>query len=733
MDYNENNNDFLKDDSIIDLNSFSNNSAETQEQPKKLGVFEKIKNYFKLKKFNKASFIKIALSVFLVAVITGCIIAGAFLVYAFNFVDSSMDENLYDLALNFTTTIYVENEKTGEFQEFQRMHGEYNRIWSSDAEGEIPENLKNAYIAIEDKRFKTHKGVDWKRTFSAFANLFFNFYSSNQGGSTITQQLVKNLTGDNSTSPSRKVRECYVNTVAMGGGMYGSEVAANYYFNKSTSELSLNECAALAAIVKAPEQYRPDKNPERNKQRRQTVLNEMLKQGYITTEEHAAAYNEELTIVADKTNLNETEVNSYFVDALYNDVVKGLMEVYGYDEQHAKANFYNGGYKIYATLNPDIQAAMEKVYTDTKYAYKGSDGQLLQGAMVIMDYSGHIKGLVGGIGEKTGNMVLNRATSAVRQPGSTMKPMTAYAPAIEANFITYSSIVEDKDIYKFGTWKPKNWYNNGGYFGDITVEFALEKSCNTIPTMLVQKLTPQRSYDFITQMLGVTTLNKNDIDYSPLGMGGTNGGLTTLEEAAAYATFGNGGVYYKPTTYYKVTDQHDNVILEYEPDPVVAMSEDTATVMNHLLQNVVYGAEGTGAGAGGYVPHMKIYAKTGTSNLDMDCWFTGGTPYYVGSSWCGYDIMKNVAQNYTARVMWSNVMSQVHSKLKAKEFTDSQYATSKYFCTETGELATENCTSRKLGWYRKSNIPVVCTAHPGELYTEKAEEPTETTTTKTTN
>ncbi|MBQ6815683.1 MAG: hypothetical protein IJP26_00425, partial [Clostridia bacterium] len=172
---------------------------------------------------------------------------------------------------------------------------------------------------------------------------------------------------------------------------------------------------------------------------------------------------------------------------------------------------------------------------------------------------------------------------------------------------------------------------------------------------------------------------------------------------------------------------------EYEPDPVVAMSEDTATVMNHLLQNVVYGAEGTGAGAGGYVPHMKIYAKTGTSNLDMDCWFTGGTPYYVGSSWCGYDIMKNVAQNYTARVMWSNVMSQVHSKLKAKEFTDSQYATSKYFCTETGELATENCTSRKLGWYRKSNIPVVCTAHPGELYTEKAEEPTETTTTKTTN
>lgn len=747
MNYNENNRDNLNDtatfnkvdDGIVDLNSFSDTAPKKQVQQENLNFYQKILYKFKNIKFNKASFFKAALTVFLVGVITVCIIAGAFIIYAFNFVDATMDENLYDIALNFTTTIYVEDDKTGNFTEYQRLHGEHNRIWVSDADGEIPENLKNAFIAIEDQRFKTHNGVDWKRTFSAFANLFFHFYSSNQGGSTITQQLVKNLTGDNSTSPSRKVREimrareleikyskevileCYINTVAMAGGMYGSEVASNYYFDKSTKDLTLSECAALAAIVKAPETYRPDKKPEKNKQRRQTVLNKMLELGYITEEEYAAAYDEELNIVANKENLNEVEVNSYFVDALYEDVVKGLMQTYGYDEEHAKENFYNGGYKIYATLDPDIQSAMENVYQDNAYAIKGKDGKLLQGSMVVLDYNGHIKGLVGGIGKKDGNMVFNRATSAFRQPGSTIKPMSAYAPAIEANIITYSTIVSDTDSYQYksgdGTmWKPKNWY--GGHLGDITVEKALEKSVNTIPVMLVEKLTLGHSFDFLTNKLHLTTLNQNDLSsYASLGMGGTNTGVTTLQEAAAFATFGNGGIYYEPTTYYKVTNQRDEVILERSPDPQVALSDDTATVMNHLLQNVVYGEEGTGAGAASSVPHMKLFAKTGTSNDSMNCWFTGGSPYYVASSWCGYDVLQTVKQSSTARQMWCKVMSKIHSGLSAKEFTDSQYSESHYYCTETGLLATEGCTNRKVGWYRKSNLPTLCTTHEGEKAT----------------
>ncbi len=721
MGFDDNNRFDDFEDSIIDLNSFSSvsESSKNNKTPKKKPTNK------------KSAFIKVFLSVFLVGVITACLVAGAFLIYAFTFVDATMEENLDDLALNFTTTIYV-LDNNGNYVEYQRLHGEHNRIWVSDVDNNIPENLKNAFVAIEDKRFESHKGVDWKRTISAFANLFFHFYSSNQGGSTITQQLVKNLTGDNSTSPARKIREimrahyleeryskdtileCYLNTVSMAGGMYGVEVASNYYFDKNTKDLTLNECAALAAIVKAPEQYRPDKKPEKNKERRQTVLYEMMDQGYITKEEYDACCNEELVVVANKENLNETPINSYFVDALIDDVVDGLMKVYGFDRTHASTNFYNGGYKIYATLDPDVQSAIDEVFYDSKYAYQGKDGTFLQGSMTVVDYSGNVLGMAGGIGEKTSNRGFNRAIDAIRQPGSTIKPLSAYAPSIEKDLITYSTLVDDTERY-YGKdqylWKPNNWYNDGGYYGKISVEYALERSCNTIPVMLVDMLGTQTSYDFLTSKLGLNHLNSEDINYSPLGMGGTNGGTTTLEEAAAYAVFGNGGIYHSPNLYYKVCDQDGQVILQSEVNSTIAMSEDTATVMNHLLQNVVYGAEGTARQVKTYVS-SKIFAKTGTSNDDMNFWFTGGTPYCVGSVWCGYDSLQKVSKDDIAKVMWREVMSRIHKDLPVKDFNDSTYAVSKMYCTSSGLLATDACPHKKEGWYKVSNIPTMCTEHP---------------------
>ena len=721
MNFNDNNytdvNGFGSEDNI-DLNSYS--AKNTTNNKNKRG-----KNNKKI--FNKSKMVKAILSIFLICVITGCIVVSAFMIYAFGFVDSTMEEDLNDLKLNFTTTIYVK-DKSGEFVEYQRLHGMYNRIWVADVDGNIPNNLKNAFIAVEDKRFKSHAGVDWKRTFSAFANLFFNFYSTKQGGSTITQQLVKNLTGDDARGPSRKIREimrardlemrfskdvileCYLNTVSMAGGMYGVEVASNYYFGKTTKDLTLSECAALAAIVKAPETYRPDLKPEKNKERRQTVLKLMLDQKLITQAEFDASYNEELTIVADKSRVNELEINSYFVDQLITDVAEGLMEIYDFDEKHAYTNFYNGGYKIYATVIPEVQAAVDEVFYSDKYAYKKNDKQL-QGAMTIMDYEGHIVGMAGGIGKKEGNLVLNRAVKAVRQPGSSIKPLSAYSLGIENDIITYSTIMEDKEIY-YRDWTPNNWYKPK-YLGHITMEFALERSCNTIPVMLVDKLTPQACYDHLILKLGVKNMNKYDINYSPLGMGGTNGGLTTLEEAAAYATFGNGGIYYEPTTFYKVCDQRGNVILENEPQKTIAMGSDTATVMNHLLQNVVYGSQGTGKEIASSVKNMKIFAKTGTSNDDMNCWITAGSPYYVGSVWCGYDTLQKVDQSMVAKYIWRDVMSKAHSGLEAKEFTDSQFAVSKEYCTSSGLLATNSCPSKKTGWYKTSNIPGMCTKHPG--------------------
>ncbi|MBR6743369.1 MAG: transglycosylase domain-containing protein [Clostridia bacterium] len=720
------------DSETFDLNSFSfseSQNVEEVESSENDSETEKKKGF----KFTKATVIKTVLTSFLILVITGCLVAGSFLIYVFAFVDGTMQEDLNNLALNYTTTIYV--EEGDQWVEYQRLHGDNNRIWvdydktlaqKKDAEYDgIPYNLAMAFVAIEDRRFADHDGVDWKRTFGAFLDLVFA--DSNYGGSTITQQLVKNLTDDKERDASRKIREimrarylegkytkevileCYMNTIAMGNGIYGVEVAAEYYFGKQVSELTIAECASLAGITKSPENYRPDTRPEKNKERRNTVLYEMYDQGYITKAEYDEAVATPIEVVADKKILKEKEINSYFVDTLYEDVVNELMRIYNFDRSHAEKNFYNGGYKIYSTLDPKVQAAVEKVFTDDKYALKGKDGQTLQGSITVMDYSGNVLGISGGIGEKTENRGLNRAIMSPRQPGSTMKPIAAYAPAIERDLITYSSIVNDKRI-KYGNWTPNNWY--GGYKGNITVKYALEKSVNTIPVYLVDKLSINDSFDFLTKTLGITTLNEEDRNYSPLGMGGTNGGITTRESAAAYAIFGNGGRYYEPKTFVRIYDQQGELISSKESTPRVALGEDSATVMNKLLQNVVYGPEGTGRGAGSYVAGSELFAKTGTSNNSNDLWFVGGTPYYIASCWAGYDQPQNITRSNIALTMWGAVMSEVHRGLEKKSFEVSDYVKCRLYCKETGLIATDKCPTGSYGWYKTSNMKV-CEKHVG--------------------
>ncbi len=690
--------------------------------------------------------LKIVLAVFMVFVIVACAGAGAAVGYVIMTVDGTMEEDLTALKLNYATTIYAKNED-GVWEEYQRLHGTENRIWvaydkskaeenAEDYEG-IPHNLAMAFVAIEDKRFFDHEGVDWRRTISAFVNMLTNRTTSGYGGSSITQQLVKNLTKDQDRSASRKVREimrarylesnytkevileCYMNTIAMGNGIYGVEVAAEYYFGKSVSELTLSECASLAGITNLPEYYRPDKNPENNKERRNVVLYQMYDQKLITKDEYEAAKAEELKVVGDMSAIKEAPINNYFIDALIDDVVAALMEKYGWEKEHAEANFYNGGYKIYATVDPSVQSAIDSVYSDPKYVLKGDKGDPLQGSMVVMDYSGNVLGLAGGMGEKTENRGLNRATMSPRQPGSTIKPISAYAPAIENNIITYSSIVDDAQVYYNGnTWRPTNWYNS--YKGKVTVKYALEISMNTIPVYLCDKFSLQKSYDFLTKELGIKNLNENDIAYSPLGMGGTNGGLTTLESAAAFAIFGNGGKYYTPITFTEIQDQFGNQIYTQESRMNVAISEDTATIMNKLLQNVVYGSEGTAAGARGFVS-MPMYAKTGTANSTNDIWFVGGTPYCVASSWCGYDTIERIDDAKRARTMWGAVMSKIHKNKPYKTFKTSSQVQCKLYCSETGLLARTGCPINGYGWY-KATGQTYCDAHVGDTIEGTTEE-----------
>ena len=390
--YDNSNNEINSESQSFDLNSFSTQPQNIESSSKKNS--KKPKN-------TKQKVLKLILTCFLIGVITVAIVAGSFLVYAFTMVDGTVDNNLNDLKVNFTTTVYVQDKKDN-WVENQRLHGMYNRIWvdydinaiergDKDYEG-IPANLANAFVAIEDKGFEDHYGVDWKRTFGALLNEFFHFRDK-FGGSTITQQLVKNLTDDREQDAGRKVREimrarywetkyskdvileCYLNTIPMGHGTYGVETAANYYFGKSVNELSIVECACLASITKAPSYYAPDTNPENNKTRRNTVLYEMYDQGYITKEEYDAAVKTELKIDVNENASSNNSINSYFVDALTEQIVNDLIDEYGYTKEKAEDLFYTAGYKIYATVDPEIQATVEKAYLDVaKKAQKSSKG-----------------------------------------------------------------------------------------------------------------------------------------------------------------------------------------------------------------------------------------------------------------------------------------------------------------------------------------------------------------------
>lgn len=629
-------------------------------------------------------------------------------------------DSIKNYELNMTSIIYVKNDD-GNWEEYQRIHGDENRIWV-DIE-QMPKQLIDAFISIEDQRFYQHSGIDWKRTAGAFVNYlpFVDIYSSNQGGSTITQQLIKNITSDNDKSAMRKLREiarafliekmidkttileAYLNTISLGNGICGVQVAANYYFNKEVNQLTLAECASLAAITKNPTAYNPMTKPEGNKNRREDVLFKMYELKKISEKEYVDALTAD--VVIDKTQQQDFEIpiNNYFVDALISDVIDDLSVKYNCSTDMASAMLYNGGYKIYATLDTDIQNTMEKVYINQKkyFAQKSSKDKSVnvQSAMTIMDYKGNVLGIVGGVGEKTVNRGLNRSIDSPRQPGSTMKPLGVYVQAIDNGFASYSTLVEDKPIekyYKDGKKGPKEWY--GYYAGNMTVAKALERSANTIPCWLLKDhIGLDNSYNFLTQKIGLKHLVKEDKNLASLALGGCQYGITTTESAAAYAIFGNGGKYYEPTTYSKILDVNDNVILQ-SGDGEQVIKESTATVMNKMLQNVVYGSQGTGKGIASY-SKMKAFAKTGTSSESKDLWMVAGTPYYIGSVWYGFDQPENVHNGGAAAKVWRDIMFEIHRNLEVKEFELSNEVIEAKYCNITGKLAVPSCYSKSVGFY----------------------------------
>lgn len=668
--------------------------------------------------------------------------------------------------MNLTSTIYYKDSQTGEYVEHLSLHGSENRELVSFEE--IPEDLINATVAIEDETFWTHHGVNWKRTLKGVLLMFTG--GDIQGGSTITQQLIKNFTQYDDVTVKRKILEIfraldfdatysknqimewYLNYIYLGDGCYGVATAAQNYFGKDVSELSLAECASLISITNNPTIYGPNSgvrmtNPEtgvvttgreRNKQRQELVLWKMMDLGMISQEEYEAAVAEELVFTRGENEEKPATIYNWYDEQLITDVMNDLSEKYGYSEQLASDMVTSGGLKIYACVDPEIQAIVEEIYYDrSNLQMTSSSGQEIQSAIVIIDQEGNVVGLAGALGTKERNRGWNYASHSQRQPGSSIKPLSVYAPAIELGFITPASVYDDYPVQLLsGSAWPLN--NPRGYRGLLTVSDAVEVSSNPVAVRVLQEMGAETSFQFMENNFHIDlvdnmTVNgevKNDYGASQLALGGLTKGIRVIDMAAAYSVFPRDGLYIEPRTYSKVTrvleDGKEEVLLENESEPEAVLSSDTAWYMNQMLKKVVN--EGTGTAA--KISGMTVAGKTGTTNSNNDRWFVGYTPYYTAAVWVGYDTPERISTSSgnPAAILWQKVMSKVHEGLENKDFTSASSTKTVKICMDSGLLATEACVNDPRGsravnmTFLEGDAPVencdrhvsveVCTASP---------------------
>lgn len=704
-----------------------------------MNTSEGISNKKKKKSKKKPSKVSLVFfGIFSTIALTALVVVSYVLISVIMYVNGDLVVNLdeYKANQNQTSFIYAYDEN-GDTVEIARLHGEEDRVWV-DLDDMSP-HMANAFIALEDTRFREHHGVDWVRTIGVIVvpdNL-------GQGGSTITQQLIKNYTNKKEVTVVRKyyeilsalnleknydkdtIIEAYLNTLYLGSGCYGVKTASQKYFGKDVSELNAAECAVIASITQAPTKYNPLLNPENNRDRQLYCLKQMYEEhGFLTKEEYDEACAFELIFTNSENYVPKVEenavkeedeeiINSFYVDYVRQCVQRDLMEEYGYSKQQASDKLLYGGLKIYAAVDLSVQETLEDIYVNRKNFpdLESDDGDPVQSAMTIMDYSGRVVAIVGEAGEKSGKLGLNRAANSFRQPGSTIKPLATYAPAIEMNIYNYSSKIKDSAIFINGKRWPHNVDKSYGSGSNVTVEYAIQKSLNTVPARVINyDVGIDNSFEFIRDRFHLSKLDeKEDRTLAPLATGSLTYGTTTVEMAAAYATFGNGGKYYYPYSYYKVTNsQGTEVLLSNEqPKYQQAISEETSDIMCELLQTVdtsYYGKAPT-------VRKFQIMAKTGTTTSDKDRWFCAGTPYYVAAVWVGFDQPESlgVSVNPGGKIFMT-VFDEIHEGLEEKEFPKSDKVIEKRYCRVTGKLAGSNCGSTGKGWYKISSLPAKCTS-----------------------
>ena len=614
----------------------------------------------------------------------------------------------------------------------------------------MPDNLKNAYVAIEDERFYKHSGVDIKRTASAIFNYIIHFGSSSFGGSTITQQLVKNLTGDTSDSIFRKVKEWwqawlletklskeeilegYLNIIYVGPSIYGVDSGAKYYFNKSASELSLEECAFLAGINHSPNSYNPfsdTDNSEKIRNRTITVLDKMKELGYINDSDYNnAVSNVENGLKFKNGNVEEQSdgIYSYHTDALITEITNDIEKKYNISEDFATNYINMAGLTIHSTQDSNIQEETEKEFEKSKYALKSqTGGDSSQAAMVVMDHkTGNVLSCVGALGEKTTSRPFNRATQSVRQTGSSIKPIAILAPAIDKKIITASSVYDDTEKDFENGYHPVD-YNKT--LGKITVRRAVESSQNIPFVEIMEELTPKTSIKYLEKM-GITSLTEND-EGLPLALGGLDKGISPLQMAGAYSTIANDGVYIEPTFYTKIDRKNGSKIIESKQKKTRVFSKEVAYILKSLLTQPVIGSNGTATYC--KISGVDVAAKTGTTDENYDRWLCGFTPYYTAVTWYGFDQNETIDFNgrNPAGLIWANVMARIHTGLKTANFEKPSGVLSRTVCVETGKIATTGCPNTYTEYFLWFTTPDICDKHTG---TEIKDEPSENKTNNST-
>lgn len=694
--------------------------------------------------------------ILMVAVITLTIVGSALTVFVVNLMDDTSEVKLDDISSSYTTYIYAKQGEDWIVYDMISNEGE-KRVWANLEQ--IPQFVRDAFICSEDERFNSHDGVDFFGI--AVAAMEIVTGQSRRGASTITQQTIKNITGDDDVDGTegyeRKIREiyravqlekeyskddileAYLNIVPLDQNIYGVQAAANYYFNKDVSQLTIGEAACIAAITKSPYANNPIRYPENNYERRKYILDKMLENGAISSEEYEEALNQELELVGsmmytksdddtaiDASTLSAYEnfdtASSYYIDATIYQAVDIFMDYYGLDWDEAYQKLRRGGYKIYTCVDLDIQKELESKYLDLNTFSEDGNEDVPQSAFICMDYNGRILGVVGGIGEKESPLCLNRATMSTRQPGSSIKPLSAYSLAVDRDLVTWSTqfldtplLIKDNDSYM--EW-PRNYSTSGAYTSSWSKEYnftfsCLQRSLNTTAAQLVEMLTPSESFEFLYYKLHLDSLElykdgKTDIARSPMAVGALTNGVTLQDLTSCYQIFGNGGKYYGSTFISRILDNTGEVIYQHSLMGEQVIDESTAYVMNRMLETVVSSSRGTARLA--RLDGVELIAKTGTTQDWADLWFIGCTPEYVTGLWIGHDIPEEIDTKscYGSPQMWKNIFGDIAESEEITSFTSTNSVVKREYCTQTGLIAGSNCTDTAVGYYKRTNIPPTC-------------------------